>query len=83
MGTWAFALESASDEIYYSKKMFRELGIDVPASFAFTQDQFRDVVARCGKGVHAAFATGAADREWAALFIPMDLLLNKLVARIS
>jgi multiple sugar transport system substrate-binding protein len=78
VGTWAFALESASDEIYYNKKLFRQLGITVPANFAFTQDQFREVVATCAKAGHAAFSTGAADREWAALLIPMDLLLSKL-----
>jgi multiple sugar transport system substrate-binding protein len=50
----------------------------VPASFAFTQDEFRDVVARCAKAGHAAFATGAADREWAAMYIPNALLLSKL-----
>jgi multiple sugar transport system substrate-binding protein len=78
VGTWAFPIEAASDEIYFNKKMFRQLGIEVPASFAFTQDQFKDVVARCAKAGYAAFATGAADRAWAALFIPMDLLLSKL-----
>ncbi len=78
VGTWAIPVEAASDEIYYNKKLFKQLGITVPASFAFTQDEFKDAVARCTKAGHAAFATGAADREWAAMYIPDALLLSKL-----
>jgi len=78
VGTWAIPVEAASDELYYSKKLFRELGITVPANYAFTQEAFKDVVARCTKAGHAAFATGAADREWAAMYIPDALLLSKL-----
>ncbi|HEV8672858.1 MAG TPA: extracellular solute-binding protein [Methylomirabilota bacterium] len=78
VGTWAIPVEAASDEIYYNKKLFRDLGITVPATYVFTQDQFKDVVARCTKAGLAAFATGAADREWAAMYIPDALLLSKL-----
>ncbi len=78
VGTWAIPVEASSSEIYYSKKLFKQLGIAVPASHAFTQDQFKEVVAKCGKAGHAAFATGAADRDWAAMMIPNDLLLSKL-----
>ena len=37
-----------------------QLGIAVPANGVFTQEQFKDVVAKCTKAGHAAFATGAA-----------------------
>jgi multiple sugar transport system substrate-binding protein len=79
-GTWAVPVEAASDELYYNKKLFKELGIAVPAGYAFTQDQFKDVVAKCAKAGHAAFATGAADRDWAAHYIPNALLTDKLGA---
>jgi multiple sugar transport system substrate-binding protein len=79
-GTWAVPVEAASDELYYNRKMFKELGITVPANFAFTQEAFKDVVAKCAKAGYAAFATGAADREWAAHYIPNALLLDKLGA---
>jgi len=78
VGTWAIPVEAASDEIYYNKKMFRQLGITVPASFGFGQDEFKEVVTKCAKAGYAAFATGAADREWAAMYIPNALLLSKL-----
>jgi multiple sugar transport system substrate-binding protein len=78
VGTWAIPVEAASDEIYFNKRMFSQLGISVPANYAFTQDEFKQVVATCAKAGYAAFATGAADREWTALYIPTDLLLSKL-----
>jgi multiple sugar transport system substrate-binding protein len=78
VGTWAIPVEAASDEIYLNKKLFKQLGITVPASYAFTQDEFKDVVSKCAKAGYAAFATGAADREWAAMYIPNALLLSKL-----
>src|SRR5262245_33341180 len=77
VGTWAIPVEAASDELYYNKKLFKQLGIAVPASFAFTQDEFKEVVAKCAKAGYAAFATGAADREWAAMYIPDALLLSR------
>ncbi len=79
-GTWAIPIEAASDEIYYNKKLFKQLGITVPANYSFGQDEFKDVVRTCVKAGYAAFATGAADREWSALFIPTALLLDKLGA---
>ncbi|HEX7551294.1 MAG TPA: extracellular solute-binding protein [Candidatus Methylomirabilis sp.] len=78
VGTWAIPVEAASDEIYYNKKLFRQLGISLPAGYAFSQDEFKDVVGKCAKAGYAAFATGAADREWTTLYIPGALLLSKL-----
>lgn len=78
MGTWALGVEAASDELYFNKKLFRQLGISVPANNAFTEDGFKEVVSKCARGGYAAFATGGADREWAALFAPTYFLLSKL-----
>ena len=78
LGIWAVPVEAASDEIYFNKKLFRQLGISVPPNSAFTQAEFKDVIARCAKAGYAGFATGAADREWTALYIPSALLLSKL-----
>jgi multiple sugar transport system substrate-binding protein len=71
-------VEASSDEIYFNKKLFKQLGIAVPANYAFTQDEFKEVVSKCAKTGYAAFATGAADREWTALYIPTAFLLSKL-----
>jgi len=78
MAPWALAVESASDELYYNKKLFRQLGVTVPANGAFTQDQFKDAIGKCTKAGYAAFATGTSDREYPGLYIPSMLLLTKL-----
>ncbi len=78
VGTWALPIQAASEEIYFNKKMFRELGIKVPADYTFTQDEFKEVVSKCAKAGFAAFASGTADREWTALHIPTYLLFDKL-----
>ena len=78
MAPWALAIESASDELYYNKKIFRQLGITAPADGVFTQDQFKDVVGKCTKAGYAAFASGTSDREYTALYIPSELLLGKM-----
>ena len=80
IGTWALPIEAASDELYFNKKIFKQLNITMPAGGAFTQDQFKDVVGKCAKAGYAAFATGAADRDWAAHYIPNGMLLDKLGA---
>jgi len=77
-GVWAIPVEAASDEIYFNKKLFRQLDIKLPADSTFSQDEFKEVVAKCAKAGYAAFATGAADREWAALYVPTALLMSKL-----
>jgi multiple sugar transport system substrate-binding protein len=80
MGPWAVAVEASSDEIYFNKKLFRQLGITVPADYAFTQEAFKEVVSKCVKAGYAGFATGGADREWTALYFPSMILLSKLGA---
>ncbi len=79
-GVWALPLEAASDELYYNKKIFKQLGVTVPPGGAFTQEQFKDLVGKCAKAGYAAFATGAADRDWAAHYMPNGMLLDKLGA---
>ena len=55
-GVWALTIEAWTDELLYNKKLFRTLGIQVPADLTFTQDQFKDVVRKCVAGGVAGFA---------------------------
>src|SRR4029078_2808078 len=77
-GIWALPIEAASDELYYNRKLFKQLNITVPTAGAFTQEQFKEAVGKCAKAGYAAFATGAADRDWAAHYMPNAMLLDKL-----
>ena len=46
IGIWALPIEAASDELYYNKKIFKQLNITVPAG-GCSPEQFKDVVAKC------------------------------------
>src|SRR5262249_7469665 len=50
----------------------------LPANSRLTQEQLKDLVGKCAKAGYAAFATGAADRDWAAHYMPNAVLLDKL-----
>jgi multiple sugar transport system substrate-binding protein len=75
---WALTIEAWTDELLYNKKLFRTLGIQVPADLTFTQDQFKDVVRKCVAGGVAGFANSVGDRDFPGQALPSDLLLSKL-----
>jgi hypothetical protein len=77
-GVWALPLEAASDELYYNKKIFKQLGVTVPANGSLHPGAVQGLVGKCAKAGYAAFATGAADRDWAAHYMPNAMLLDKL-----
>ncbi len=77
-GIWAVPLEASVDEIYYNKKMFRDLGITVPASHMMTQDEFKEAVRKCTAAGKAAFADGIGDRDYPGQYIYTYLMLDKL-----
>jgi multiple sugar transport system substrate-binding protein len=77
-GVWALTIEAWTDELLYNKKLFRTLGIEVPADLTFTQDQFKDVVRKCTAGGVAAFANSVGDRDFPGQALVSDLLLSKL-----
>jgi multiple sugar transport system substrate-binding protein len=80
-GVWALALEAYTDELYYNKKLFRQLGIAVPSNYTFSEDQFREVVTKCTSAGYAAFSNGIGDRDYPGTYVLSFLLLSKLGAR--
>jgi hypothetical protein len=77
MGPWAIAVESASDELYYNKKMFRQLGITAPANGIFTQVQFKEAIGNAPRQFRR-LCHGNPDREFSGCISP-DAALSKLV----
>jgi multiple sugar transport system substrate-binding protein len=77
-GVWALTIEAWTDELLYNKKLFRTLGIQVPADLTFTQDQFKEVVRKCVAGGVAGFANSVGDRDFPGQALVSDLLLSKL-----
>jgi multiple sugar transport system substrate-binding protein len=77
-GVWALTIEAWTDELLYNKKLFRTLGIPVPADLTFTQDQLKDAVRKCVAGGVAGFANSVGDRDFPGQALVSDLLLSKL-----
>jgi multiple sugar transport system substrate-binding protein len=77
-GVWALALEAWTDELLYNKKLFRDLGIQVPDDLTFTQEQFTDAVRKCTSAGLAAFANSVGDRDFPGQALVGYLLLSKL-----
>ncbi|MBA2451065.1 MAG: extracellular solute-binding protein, partial [Chloroflexi bacterium] len=79
-GAWALPLEATTEELYYNKQTFSELGITVPPSLRFDEAQFADVVQKCTAGGKDAFAVGVGDRPYPGTYVTNYLLLSKLGA---
>jgi len=77
-GVWALTIEAWTDELLYNKKLFRTLGIQVPADLTFTQDQLKDTVRKCVAGGVSGFANSVGDRDFPGQALVSDLLLSKL-----
>jgi ABC-type glycerol-3-phosphate transport system substrate-binding protein len=52
--------------LLYNPQIFQKLGIQVPANYQFTQDQFVDVVNKCNAAGYSGVANAVADRNYPA-----------------
>lgn len=80
-GTWALPIEVNTQELYYNKKMFADLGIQPPGAdkkFQWTQDEFFAAVQKCIGAGKDAFAIGTGDRKYPGTYVTNALLLRKL-----
>jgi len=79
-GVWAMALEMATDEIYYNKAMFADLGIDVPDDYQFTADEFYDICVKIREAGIDPFANAVGDYAIMGHYIYSYVLLAQLGA---
>ncbi|MHB1415179.1 MAG: ABC transporter substrate-binding protein [Chloroflexota bacterium] len=78
VGRWAIPIEVTSDEIYYNKALFEKLGIQVPANYQFTADQFYDVCKKLRGAGYDPFAQGVGDRDYPGVYHINFALLAQL-----
>jgi multiple sugar transport system substrate-binding protein len=82
VGVWVLPIEKDTDELYYNKKMFSDLGVNVPSSnYQLPQAAFTAAVQKCVATGHSAFAVGVGDRPYPGTYITNYLLLHKLGAK--
>lgn len=81
VGVWVLPIEKDTDELYYNKKMFADLGISVPSpSFQLEEAAFTAAVQKCVASGRSAFAVGVGDRPYPGTFVTNYLLLHQLGA---
>lgn len=79
VGVWVLPIEKDTDELYYNKKMFSDLGTSVPSNtFQLDEAAFTSVVQKCVAAGKSAFAVGVGDRPYPGTFVTNYLLLHKL-----
>jgi len=79
-GTWAMPLEASNDLIIYNKKIFREVGIEIPKDRPFTIEEFYDVCKKIHDAGYDVFSQGIADRGYPGQYLYRFLLLEQLGA---
>jgi multiple sugar transport system substrate-binding protein len=75
---YGLPVEAYTVELYYNKDAVKKVGVDVPASFQLTQEQFTDLVK---KGVAAGItpvSQGVGDRPFPGGLLLFESLLRKL-----
>lgn len=78
-GIWAVALETSTDEIYYNVSIFRELGIEVPADFQFTQEEFYNACVKIRDAGYDCFANAVgANTSIMGHYLYAYVMLSKL-----
>ncbi|MFH1636383.1 MAG: extracellular solute-binding protein [Chloroflexota bacterium] len=77
-GVWAVALETATDEIYYNKDIFDELGIVVPDNYQFTADEFYDICVKIREAGYDPFANAVGDSTLLGSYLYSFVLTSQL-----
>ena len=77
-GVWAVALETSTDEIYYNKDIFDELGIQVPDNYQFTADEFYDICVKIREAGYDPFANAVGDAPIMGHYLYSFILTSKL-----
>jgi len=82
VGVWVLPIEKDTDELYYNKKMFSDVGVSVPSgNYQLDQPAFTAAVQKCVASGRSAFAVGVGDRPYPGTYITNYLLLHKLGAK--
>ncbi len=77
---YAVPAEAYTIEVYYNRDLLKKLGMTLPASGQFSQDEFADMVKRAAAAGITAIAAGTSDRPFPGAFFSFELLLHTLGA---
>jgi raffinose/stachyose/melibiose transport system substrate-binding protein len=77
-GEYLFHISRTLQMLLYNKEIFQELGVTVPADYAFTVDEFLDIVKKASAKGYAGVANAIGNRPFPATFLVEYLLLDKV-----
>jgi multiple sugar transport system substrate-binding protein len=75
---YAVPAEAYTVEVFYNRDLLAKLGMTLPASAQFTQDQFAEMVKKASAAGITAVAEGVGDRPFPGAFLPYEALLHQL-----
>lgn len=75
---YAVPPEAYTIEVFYNRDLLKKLGLSLPASAQFSQDEFADMVKRAAAAGVTAIAAGTADRPFPGAFFSYEVLLHTL-----
>ena len=75
---YAVPAEAYTVEVFYNRDLLKKIGMELPATAQFSQDQFADLVRKAAAAGITPIAAGTADRPFPGAFFSYELLLHKL-----
>ena len=82
-GHYKFNIGASVDMIFYNPDIFEELGIEVPEDFQFTEQEFLDVVQKCGDAGYAGYANAIGNRPTTGIVAVQNPMWNLVGAEES
>ena len=77
---YAVPAEAYTVEVFYNRDLLAKLGMALPDSGQFTQDEFTAMVKKASAAGITAVAEGVGDRPFPGAFLPYEALLHQLGA---
>lgn len=75
---YAVPAEAYTIEVFYNRDLLKKLGMTLPPSAQFTQDEFADLVKRASAAGITTIAAGTGDRPFPGAFFSYEVLLHTL-----
>ena len=75
---YAVPPEAYTIEIFYNKDLLTKLGMSLPESAQFTQDQFAEMVKKAAAANITAVADGVGDRPFPGAILPYEAILHQI-----
>jgi multiple sugar transport system substrate-binding protein len=75
---WGVPCSAYTNEIYYNKKLMREIGVTLPPNGQVTQAQFLDILRKAKAAGIEPMVLGVGDRPFPGAYLSFEPMLRKL-----